>query len=594
MNDNPFDILLKQKLINQKANSASDWSVFKAKLDASMRPDALFDDAIKNTLSTHVTNRQPDWNQFKAKLDKTKNDDHFFDKNIKAALSGFTVAGMSDWTTFKEKLDQALLEDPSFDNIIREKISNQGKVGTADWNTFAKKLNDNIDTEFDKKVASKLNLHSKSLVSEHWVMLQKRLIEISTIRKQITNFKLMEAGLVIALLFSVWNFYPYIINALDNNTSTVVEKAIATNYTNSNEPIDKINLAVTANNSEIKSFGESQEKAENQSNDTKQKVEKKKKVSTQNFFVDHQKDGHQNTSLTSNKTNLLAGLNEMTPPNYDKTTEKQLAQSNRLISIQKLSIINNPIEAFEVSTPKLILDVLPIGIDQKEKKNNSKWLHSMAIEYGYHLQQIQSPFDDIYKVEAYAHYAQNNSFGLLLNINIKPVILEVGVHHSALNYTPYKNVEYWDNLDEEIYREYSLIDINYNLLRIPMQVKFQKPMSQKWSYFGSFGTSLNTIIQSDYSIEIVEFEKEQEESQKLLSPALFFKPFSNGLLMDRSWKHNFHIDLSTEIGVERKLGKHFGVYAKLGAAYQVIGDGLGPNRDRFNRLSSAIGLKHYF
>ncbi len=487
------------------------------------------------------------------------------------------------------------------DDIIKDKLS-QKTVGDqpADWDVFSQLLKkaegfESINT--DSIIEEKVGRHTALYNENHWQLLKERLVKEEILRKKIFTSKAIESILLLLLLLAFQNYDGYIFqqSLTFNSNEAVVSNSKKISYNTDFE---------TTNSLPQKSS--SQETLSIPSEDLLSFAQSVEAYTLDNFsaVIVHNNDDFQKNGLVyqdleasqltqrpdqSYKTDILfiesikpKFLENLTPSIDDKLGINVLENSN-----SKLSYSSN-----------LPSSILPIIKPQK--------FLTASLSYGLGI--AKSDYDAIYNIKGYNTYSSQYGLGFLYSIKNNKIEVQSGLRYSKKNYEPSKLTETYGNLYKG-YREISLDKISYDIVDVPLSIKYFFNEGIKNSFFIKAGVNANFSVANKYLVESSyttlsnntyaakleisdskELDQTTKLSQKDFSPGLLQKTESHSFLSKIA--ENTFFTVSAEIGVERKLSKDnalvFGVeYNKY---YKI--DGIGPNKDKLSALTLNFGLKH--
>ena len=181
-----------------------------------------------------------------------------------------------------------------------------------------------------------------------------------------------------------------------------------------------------------------------------------------------------------------------------------------------------------------------------------------------------------------------------------PIETITGIKYTRRTHQPAAIVEtYGDFLNN--YYEISLDKIGYDIVEVPLGVKYQIKKGKKLSWYLKSGISANFTMANHYTITNKPAGYQpltpsnvgyvSEKDNKSFSSRLSEKEFNPGLLQGGKLSENWFVTVSAELGLERKLNESHSLVmgAEFNKFYMI--DGIGPNKDKLNGFAINVGLK---
>ncbi len=538
------------------------------------------------------------------------------------------------------------MENKHFDKKIREKLQDlEGDFFPSDWSAFEQRLDldNNPATEpeledlyFDGVVHDKLNDMEVPYQESHWQLMSQKLDDAFSWRRKIYKYKVIELALMSLVIFTFVQF-------MTNHEQKVRPTEHKNNPTSVETPRVQLVPATTetagtiaATTSDTGSAKESQQ------------LVKQKKVATQkteNFSIIPQASAIASTPTVVANTKLttivpltdfkqLAELplviNKVLKPiavapqvqknsspqqqYFSSTTAPLETRSSDLE--KKPSTSGVPTTSFSTARDKfsqaiLPLDeqvLLPLAADeeQMQEKNLAYTLPSLkqtglrfgmfsTMDYNY----VLTPYDVLFENEAGIRTAIGYSAGFSLGFRFTRFELETGASFAVNKYT--------QNLSEIVGSgnglEYLLIDelkdIELNVLKVPLNLRYTFAKFGKWHTYVLSGVSLNMAIQANYDRQQTFLTKASARGfnnfkASLDEPlALDNKKYPDGLLEGGNFMENSYFTTNIGLGIERILSPRWSLFFQPSYHHfiQISEERLGPNKDRINTFSISAGAK---
>lgn len=133
-----------------------------------------------------------------------------------------------------------------------------------------------------------------------------------------------------------------------------------------------------------------------------------------------------------------------------------------------------------------------------------------------------------------------------------------------------------------------LKNIEFNLVSIPLNFRYNILLKDKWRVYGLFGSSLHAAVQANYY-------KKYSAPQKPGSPAPppSYRHLPGGLFENGSFKENSFLTANLGLGVESYFTENTSLFIQPTQylPLQYFNVGLGPKKETFRTLSIFAGIK---
>ncbi len=205
---------------------------------------------------------------------------------------------------------------------------------------------------------------------------------------------------------------------------------------------------------------------------------------------------------------------------------------------------------------------------------------------------INTPFDKVYSKASYTKEALNHTFGVTLSKKNESLEVETGAAYVKRAYQPETISENLGN--EFFYTQNTFNKIQFDILNLPLNLKYHFINQPKWSAYIMAGAALSLVMNADYAISEVQTLNRPTAGEYVSSESrLKEKPFIKGLLNNDNLKDNYFASLSFGFGIEKKIGNGTLLYIQPSYHRQVLSSdiGIGPNKDKIHTSSLAFGIK---
>ncbi|MFZ1750678.1 MAG: hypothetical protein WAU01_10815 [Saprospiraceae bacterium] len=515
------------------------------------------------------------------------------------------------------------MKEDKFDEIIKKKMDDLLPMKETDvWSSFVDKLDqsdrpsvETADKIFDTKIKAASEGNRPKYNSNHWYLLKEQLTMIEERKNTIFISKVLEFAAVFLIVFTFFHISGVVIDKNDNTPLNTQSK-----YAVSDDRKENISNHMVV----------SQGSAAISASDIQPVLSQRKKpgVSLQNV-------NHLN-SVDLIKTKLAfwdqaaAAENVIEPPQmatytYDigedvnhlsaidavhttdlilaQEKEKEVAQNvltdehidaNNGASIIDKSVTNHSTIDFLPRIPNTLVESeIPLMMPMKMVYPTTPARIAVSVYGSADINLINTPFDKLYSLASYNKEALNNSVGVNISRTTNQVEIETGLGYSSLVYQP-KIIKEAFGQQSEYYFEKSLNKISYNIVNIPLNIKYHFINHDNWSSYLMVGATLNVVLNTDY--DITETLRQGRPSAGRYTPdqaRLTEKPFIKGFLNGDSFSENYFATVGFGFGIEKRVFKNTSLYIQPSYHRQFLSDdiGIGPNKDKIHTSSLQFGVK---
>lgn len=464
----------------------------------------------------------------------------------------------------------------SFDSRVKEKL---GEISTppayGSWDSFQKKWVDALAKEdlpgdrlFDVTVREKIAQIQRFQTRGHWEKLKYRLETIEIYKRKIWIHKSKEVLAVLLFLFTFYNV---------NEHTQKKEHSSDPVYALMTQSVGRMKQQFTLLNNEVDG-----------------KNQRIKEVFASSFRQHVSNNSIRKEEIHHNTPQIAPGRPAENPSfSVNESDIRSFGFGDPVLSELKNEEIVD-VQALDFKTTEPYSEyplVMPMELSFRKTKD----IHTrIGLFVGYANNFVLTPFDKVYSLPKFSRAVSNFEYGITVGKKMNRVEIESGISYSNLKYSPARVSETF-GASGFIYFETSLTQIEYDFIRLPLNINYYAIDNKNWKLYFSAGTSFNLIAQSDYTIE------EKVKKGEILSmprnpnqePRLDDKPFSTGFLDDFTFSRNYYIDMKIGMGAERRINNYCSVY--LQQSYHAFlfssGLGIGPNQDKINALAFQTGIK---
>lgn len=464
-------------------------------------------------------------------------------------------------------------KDKQFDTRFKEKI---GEISTnplyGSWDTFQKKWkNADVqgpglpDSAFDIKIKSRLTHVKPVLPSGHWQQLKYRLETIEIFREKIIIHKIKEVvavGLFIFTFFNVTHFPDTGTQHTENPVYATLHKPAVTQNTRA---------PFTREKNEKKRAG-------------LPNIHGKTAAYPENIATG---DG-ETTGVEQRK---IDGLH-----NLLKSTGQFVVTSDNKISLAPSTVTKHPEKTTVLPVKKIepyseMAAILPMRFTPAKLKNSATRIGIFASKMHNF---ILTPFDKVYSVPEFSKSTNNFGYGFTIGKKRGHLEIESGASYARLKYKPVEIRETFASA-ADVYFETSLASIQFDLVKIPLNLKYYAVDNNNWKFYTMAGTSLNILANAEYGIEenLVKGRPVSPYRFSAEGPRLEDKPFTYGFFDKGHFRENYYVDVSLGMGLEVRATRNLYLYCQPAYHAFIFSDeiGVGPNQDKLNAFQVQTGFK---
>lgn len=530
-----------------------------------------------------------------------------FDQFIKQSLEN--VDGSEyipmDWSLMDDKLGMDHLDD-----LVKESLEGlEGQVyAPMNWALMTDKLDAELgidasldaqmeDIHLDAVAYSHLENLNAPYNKEHWKIMEARLDEEYAYRKKVLFTKIMEAAVVLLLVWTAINFFPNkkittshketpVANSNQNNTNSfnevyVPNQLISENIISSeSSTISKVEKNTKGNVDEtlLASNGE----------DDFNPIAFTNIPPTENILI------KEVASLGEQVSSFVQSQNESSSsyPIEEEVMDNELVKKDDILTaVYPLSSLVS--SALLYRNYKKDLTTYS-GFLKKRKIRTHDFFFSMfsSADFNY----IQSDFYNI-KIredDVYARGQKGYGGGFSLGFQLKKLLIETGVVYNFIRYDQREEAEIIGNFADGYVKE-KWQGAELNMLQVPLNIQYSFLLKRKWRMYSLTGVSLNMALQNNFDYQL-DIDNQNTASRsptpiKERSKIAIQAAESQGFFEGGSFRENSYLTANLGFGLERKFTYRWSLYFQPVYQHHFLFEGIGPNKDRINSGSLRLGAK---
>ena len=446
------------------------------------------------------------------------------------------------------------MKHKDFDQWVKTRLEAPAdQNGGSDWEAFSeilKKSEGFESIDFDDTIRQKVKSHTVGFNESHWTLLKKRLEKEERLRKNVFSSKALELIVFFLVFLAFQTFQATRFENLDVVVNTIED---SNNHLNKQTKTDLAHLETFVHSHLAYTQRPAVAVVE---------------------ALPGTPSSRSLTLISSRPTPLYSDLLDKSALSSLPTLSVRLANT-QLSKPANLLLTRNGLE--EVKTKKYIMPVLSacIGI-------------------------TQSGFDPIYNLKSYSTYSSQFAGGVMFSFQKNDIETITGIRYTRRTHEPAAIVEKYGAFLTNYY-DISLDKIGYDIVELPLGVKYHIKNGEKTSWYLKTGISANFTLANHYTItnKLSGYQPltpnnvgyVSEKDNKSFSSRLSEKEFNPGLLQGGKLSENWFVTLSAELGFERKLNENHSLVmgAEFNKFYMI--DGIGPNKDKLNGFAINVGLK---
>ncbi len=613
-----FDDIIKQRLQDLAVHVPADaWNAMLEQIEAN--PDLLADattfDEIVGAKLVETDVPPMNWDRMEQMIEEEGLVEHPNDQLIKDTLTDLSIPlAAGAWAAFETELD---LAESGINELFQEQLDTvEIPYDANSWELLEAKMDleaniQEMETEnnpIDQVAYNKLRNLEAPQHTANWAQFKRKLdIELSFRKRLLYRYRLAEVALLLLLIWTMFNVIPAHKELLQDTLSIVIPKTT----------IEETTPTKNNTTSDIASTKDLASIVTNTTNNTED-----------NSGIDSSIDIADNTLSGTNLTPSLnfdlpilpvsssTTQNNTNPIETTKLTALVVQDENeeaKLTPESGLNYFKSEIGLGLYNTTLFYLPYLKTNylLNQQEEDISSKTNFFSKIftplqirmsmlskaDYVY----IMTPHDRIFDKASYNNTAFGYGMGFTLGLGYGRWEVETGAIYSAFRYEPNSITEIIGDF-ELGYVNYTLQDIQLDILQVPLNINYQFKDTEKWDFYASTGATMSVVLQnthnfdSDYAARPSSTTDRSTEGNSLgeiINENSVFnnKISSDGWLKGGSYLQNRYFTANLGLGVERRLGRKWSVFMQNTYQHTLTSNGYGINKDRFNTISILAGAK---
>lgn len=481
------------------------------------------------------------------------------------------------------------MENQYFDRKIKEKLENvTPDFNPGHWDRMQQLLNQeslhpeaNEPDPMDQIVAEKLrNLEARYSAST-WELMSKRIDEEFHWQQRILRYKFMEMSLMLLALFTLSNISFF---QLATPVAPSVKVAGIDKFSQDDLHTTSVVSALTSG-----AFASAAPATSDKAHAATRRTDEQAVTKQGNVDV--------SLPVATPIAELSAGAG---------ATDPLPSAPAKAATVELSALLNTPGLLPAMQYPLLKTDrelaihpwiqeggsIIPLAALMKQPAQ-SPWY--VSVMTGGDLDYVYASPDAKTEREGYAVLSSGYSGGASIGYQSGKWGLEGGVVYDSKRYVPKPLFVVFGDFEHGYIRE-RINDVEFNMLKIPLNVKRDLLQRGRWRWYATAGVSLNVALQANYNrkIEFIGLVAPPTNGGGT-DPQTTEKPkYTDGLLEGGNFKENHYFTLNIGTGIAFRLNSRYGLFLQPLYQQQLGTNGLGPNNDRFNTLSLYLGGKMLF
>jgi len=512
------------------------------------------------------------------------------------------------------------MDNNKFDNIIKGKLDALSSDSAPRWDLFKEKLQaqdvKRADRDFDNSIRKNVSEVTVDYDPNHWSLLKSRLERIYAVRKSVFTVKSYEVIAILLLTFAVSTHYEFLFdtstsptamlsetNADDLSSDNIINAGIATASASTNREIAV--REYNRNTTEEESIGTVVQVVNSavSNNLTTQNINNNETLQSVDYSSALRTESRQIQNIAASE--IVSGPSEdhsasATPVALGHITDSQVANDNTNDHIALASLATLKAQSITGLADRDIVTINDnqFGIKPVVATPTQKFVHVVA---SFDNNIISTPFNEQYnslgpvKAEMFGF-----SVSGLFSLQKDKWEYETGFAYSLYN-KPANIAEYWDDNAGGVFK-YAFSNVNYNILSVPLRVKYHFVTNPDWSLFVSGGLSPEFIVNTGYEesseqLNIqVPIPMNTEPGTTIYEEGPFRRNnnFHNGLFQKGSFSENFMLRAHVGFGMQRNITPSLSAYFSGQIYKSVLTQTYGPTDDTINKFSISFGLREKF
>ncbi len=520
------------------------------------------------------------------------------------------------WEQFHQKLVQAegLSEaeavEQGFDDVLRKRLEAiDPAYQPAHWAMMANQLDQTAskpeleDVEFDGLAYENLSELRPPYNSAHWAIMADRLDTEYALRQRVVRYKAVELALMLLLIFTIIQYFP---NRHSIKKHQAVQQHIAS------VPVPEISDSHELLQTTVVSEQAQQQSGTISSSVASLPVRNMKALAASDFQQNSLPSQHTDMLLTNSRLEKVADemalLHQETPVLANSLARSWrysdvpglesvpglLAERQQALGRQELAMLERISQRAE--GPEAQLPACD-GCDRFKKERHLRIGMFASADANY----VMTPYNPKKFLPAYDQFFPGYGGGISIAYSIGRWAFETGGIYSSMYYTPDQFRIDLNNGDfEEGWSGIGFKDAQLEIIKVPLNIRYEYANIRNWRFYAATGVTAHVAMYQQYS-----FQKQYkgDPSNNFFGPPPSPAPgeaspaeqqaLYRGYLENGSLQENAYLSANLGIGLERFLSPRWSVFFQPNYQHQLFSrsKGFGPNEDRFNHLSTFLGLR---
>lgn len=493
----------------------------------------------------------------------------------------------------------------NFDKEVKKSLENlEVEYTPMDWNLMEEKIEEHSDLHpeledalIDGMAFDSLQNLEEDYNPEHWNLMREKLDAVYAFRRKLMKYKVAEVALVAFFIFTLFQFLPI----KKSNTSNLISNTVK-EINQTNTPV--ISSDYSQETSNQKQEIDSQTISKSISENTLSTESKKLNTTVQK-------------PISSNPPSILNTLAANSSTSKNNLEEKNSAQPTLESTVVVSDLWNidnennqtvNSFEDLNINTsllnPILLKDAEKLKIASIEELNGGKVFSDLkkpikvrvGMAIGADANYIMTPYNQKDLLESFNQFAPGYSGGFTLGFQYGKWEVETGALYSSVSYKSRNIYEIKGSFAEGGYVQQGLEGAQIDLVRLPLNLRYNFFDKKKWNVYAYTGTSVNMMVETFYNFTTTEignslgargFESDgrgtgNEEELKYES--------HDGIFEGGQLSNNIFMTANIGFGVEKYFTPRMSIFLQPGYQHQ-FSKGLGPQADQINSISILTGAK---
>ncbi len=541
------------------------------------------------------------------------------DKKVQEVLKDLKVPlNANHWNLMNQRLNDLDNQEASFDESIRQNMQNtEVPFQPNHWNVMNQRLGelDNEDTAFDESVRRNMQNSEAKFQPNHWDLMNQCLEQEFSWKAKVVRYKVIEAALMLLLLFTAYNLPDSMLGDTFGNESAT-EQNPSTILKDLNKPSD------------IKSFDRGtewrnnmQKQENNQPNstldkngvpivsiDSKDNLKENNQVQSPLVFKDNNAENsvsnNQNIvdddfNAPSSKNKAVQSIEVLMPISLKQANPIALNFNKGALDFNKINVPANAIAEvsdLNILRPKaLTINALYDDPQLPKMAKRNKWWR-LGIFGSQSTDYMTSSYVDKGDVKELADLSFNRGIGVNAIRKKGKFEFGMGIIFNKKSYKTHLPPELISgsvvtgNSTQVVFPEV----VNLDIVRIPLSMDYHFKSLGRWNMFVTLGASFNATskIKIDY-YDIPATSTTQQtfglQSRSASSINAYGKSYKF-LSLDKN-EGNFYYSAHAGIGAECRITPLISAYLQPVVEKQFGKYGIGSRSDKINSVSVQAGLK---